>query len=201
MLLALLLACHVETPITCEHTTREVDDDTVLGDLGVTVAEIVAPVLGSHTFALARPDSSRTEGALTLARGALPASFTDTTRVEGEPVLKSSLFEEMPLLYIECEDRVSVPVDTTFSTADGAIAAAGTAELGNERGDDAETLSIRALAADGTLLPLEDGDPPDGETALQGRFEAGDLFEFLVYRRDETLYGYAGAAEDEGAAR
>ncbi len=173
--LLLALACHLDESSVCVTTDRVVGDDEVLGDLEITAGELTADVVGAHAFT-AGSGTHAGAGTLTLARGAGDVIFRDAeweTVKEWEP----GFFEDEMLMYIGCVDVVSVPMDASVATDDGAFTIAGPA-VGSARGEidvQGDTLAdasggahtLYASFYDAALTVLRVADASTGEMELE----------------------------------
>ncbi len=151
----LMLACAGHK--TCERETSEVSDSsTDLGDIDGSVDLFLGRATGTFTLPATWSSGDTTTVEFTLARATGMATLDDGTLV--------GLVNPFGMNPIEvvCNDQVTVPVDLSVSTDDGALEISGTTNLSAEGGGDAGT-EITVLAAildDGRLVA--DAEDPAG---------------------------------------
>ncbi len=193
-MLLLLLACHIDSDFTCESEVREVADDEVLGELGFTVADLVADVAGTRTVTMSYmegddPTDVTTDATLGITRGEEPAVFADVEMVESTS-LQPGLYSDHNLIAVHCESSVRVPLDVSFATADEEVVVAGVAELAAYPGRAAEALDSWLMGtydAEGVLVPEATG-TSDG--TLEGRFLGPELAWLEVTEDGDPLLAY-----------
>jgi len=195
MLITLILSGCVETVHwqECEVEERVVSDDEPLGDVPFTVSELIAIVEGVHTVPLTAPDGTVHEAEIeTLAVGA-PATFWDGTIVamqsEGG---RRTLFPSyaVSLSYVECADRVEVPVELRAVTGDGALDVGGEA-IASNAGDFVNVSRDLDLAQE-TLLPSVEN---LSDATIEAQYDATGLHFVSAWWSQESPRAYEQSLE------
>jgi hypothetical protein len=152
MTLLLLLGCARITENHCEFTDRTAADDEEL-DFGQSVAEVLAALTPATVDAVDGTGAVHTVD-VTLARGSGDAELVDATVMvdvirEGGPNTKTTWLGDGG-----CADVVTVPMEITLASDDGAVDVAGTGTLTNEAGAGAPPSFVtEAELAESDVLP------------------------------------------------
>ena len=159
-MLLLLFACHFLKQYDCVREEREVGDDDALGDLDFTLGELVADLAGTRTFPATVASGAVAAAELVLARAEDPAVFHDASWEE-HTELMPGIFADYNMMYVECDDRLTVPFTVDLATSDGSADLAGELDAvthgwGNTiQGVGGVSMFGRVEA--GTILPDTDG--------------------------------------------
>ncbi len=187
-MLLLLFGCHVHEDSDCVTQTREVGDDEVLGDIGLTGAELVAEVGGAHTFDVEDRDGATTGATFTVARGEGAIVFHDAEWVPTSEV-RPGLFDHDTMMFVLCEDSAELSFDVSAELAEAAVSVAGTAD--GEARPGPQTVLQGRIGAAGVVTPLDEG---DGDGRLLAVFDDGPV-DFEITLDDDRSWRLAGVRE------
>ncbi|MDP2315361.1 MAG: hypothetical protein Q8P41_20860 [Pseudomonadota bacterium] len=166
MLLLVMLGCVPSS--NCEIVTTEVGDDAPLAELGFTMGELYASLVGTRAVPMRRSDGEIVAAELTITRGEDPALFNDTTLTSQGG--NGALYVLPPGdVFHMCFDNVEAPIDVTLTADEGAVAVAGTTTAG--RSDD-EFDSVGSVFF-ALAVPIDDATltPPPRDDAREARLE------------------------------
>lgn len=134
--LLLLSGCiQVHRP-SCETATRDLDEDERVAEIAVSAADLMTLMEGEFSFAGEWPDDGPVGGTTTVARGEGAAVGVESTRVDTVTKGGFGFGQQVLTLDVQCVSSISVPVDLTLQTADGAvdIAVPGSAAVDDRAG-------------------------------------------------------------------
>lgn len=172
-----LVGCQV-SEFECETEKLDVaDEGEVLDDLGVSVDELLAGMVGVRTFPASNRAGDPLPAELDVARGEGTAVFHDATMVEFTHLQAWPVQHDMDLAII-CNDRVEVPITYALTTEDGSIAVEG-AEFAQGTvlldGGPAQGSIVHHIDLDTATLP----EPPAAANGalFEAHFRDGNLYE------------------------
>ncbi len=131
LLVLLAAGCTLDSSGTCEAEVTEIDDDTLVEDLGFAAEDILVDLVGTRAVAGLGADGAALDATLVVARGEGRASFVDYTLVAKQQV-KWGLGRDHDIAVPSCFDQLEIPVDVSFSTADGTFDLAGEGTATND---------------------------------------------------------------------
>lgn len=186
------LACRVTTRPWCETETRPVDDDEMLGDLGVSVEDILKRVAGEQLIEVEDANDVEYDVDVETVRIAGAAKFADATLTEEETV-SFGIGENTLQIHVTCEDSVTLAVQVSVADeaglvsilADGALQA--TASTNNPYSSAIEAQLTAADAVPGW----------DGSTAvsLHADYDESALVQLVVGQSGVSESLLVGAGE------
>lgn len=119
--LLLLTGCiQVHRP-SCETTTRDLDEDERVAEIAVSAADLMTLMTGEFGFAGEWPEDGPVSGTTTVARGDGAATGVESIRVDTVTKGGFGFGQEVLLIDVQCVSSISVPVDITLQTTDGAV--------------------------------------------------------------------------------
>ncbi len=180
-LLLLATGCGYHHSPGCETELSEVDDDDDdLGDIDFSAADVLADIAGRRTFPGSLTDGTVVTGELEVTRADGAAVFADRTPFDNKR-LRVGIGDSYQLNYVMCDDTLTVPVDVTFATEDGALSMAleGAAEASSQMHADDPARHVRA----GTV-----GDPAPHDPVAS-----------LGFADDRLEYAQIRGADDDGS--